>query len=193
MSVRNVPARIYYRKEKLRGACWEYQIDGGWLPVPTIDGERWVLHHKFSFYRPREIEVRTCNGVELLFRTGAEQWFFPDRWFSLLRFTTEDDRTVGYYVNFSLPLVELRANYYRDLDLELDLWIEPDGTASELDRDEFDAELESERLSQEWATAVDAACASVSRAVEATLLLVGPDIEQDRDPETGIPHFILRA
>jgi predicted RNA-binding protein associated with RNAse of E/G family len=137
--------------------------------------------------------VRTPHGTERLSRTGAEQWFFPDRWFSLLRFTTTDDRTVGYYVNFSRPLIELRENYYRDLDLELDLWIEPDGTATELDRDEFDAELEAERLTPEWATAVDEACANVARAVEMSLAQVGPDIEQDRDPATGIPRFILRA
>ena len=31
-----------------------------------------------------------------------------------------------------------------DLDLELDLWIDPDGTATELDRDEFDMEIEAE-------------------------------------------------
>jgi hypothetical protein len=50
-------SRIFYRKEKLRGACWEYQIDGGWLPVgdghgPDADGARSVLHHRFSFHRP---------------------------------------------------------------------------------------------------------------------------------------------
>ena len=43
------------------------------------------------------------------------------------------------------------------------------------------------------ATAVDAACAKVTRAVEMSLSEVGPDIEQDRDPATGIPRFILRA
>ena len=161
--------------------------------MPTDDGPRRLLHHRFAFYRAREVEVRTPHGTERLSRTGAEQWFFPDRWFSLLRFTTSDDRTVGYYVNFSRPLIELRENYYRDLDLELDLWIEPDGTATELDRDEFDAELEAERLSREWATAVDEACANVARAVEMSLAQVGPDIEQDRDPATGIPRFILRA
>jgi protein associated with RNAse G/E len=186
-------ARIFYRKEKLRGACWEYRVEGGWIAVPTDDGPRRLLHHRFAFYRAREVEVRTPHGTERLSRTGAEQWFFPDRWFSLLRFTTSDDRTVGYYVNFSRPLIELRENYYRDLDLELDLWIEPDGTATELDRDEFDAELEAERLSREWATAVDEACANVARAVEMSLAQVGPDIEQDRDPATGIPRFILRA
>jgi protein associated with RNAse G/E len=186
-------ARIFYRKEKLRGACWEYQVAGGWIAVPTDEGQRRLLHHRFAFYRAREVEVRTPHGTERLSRTGAEQWFFPDRWFSLLRFTTTDDRTVGYYVNFSRPLMELRENYYRDLDLELDLWIEPDGTATELDRDEFVAELEAERLTPEWATAVDEACANVARAVEMSLAQVGPDIEQDRDPATGIPRFILRA
>jgi protein associated with RNAse G/E len=186
-------ARIFYRKEKLRGACWEYQVEGGWIAVPTPEGSRSLLHHRFAFYRSREVDVRTPLGVERLCRTGAEQWFFPDRWFSLLRFTTSEDRTVGYYVNFSRPLAELRENYYRDLDLELDLWIEPDGTATELDRDEFIAELAADRLSNEWATAVDEACASVSRAVEDALAQVGRDIELDRDPATGIPGFILRA
>src|SRR5918997_6289634 len=163
-----VQERLFYRKEKLRGACWEYQIEGGWIAVPAPQGERLLLHHRFAFYRPREVEVRTPRGIERLARTGAEQWFFPDRWFSLLRFTAENDRTVGYYVNFSRPLLELRENYYRDLDLELDLWIEPNGVTTELDRDEFDAELQAERLSREWATAVDEACAAVSHAVAAT-------------------------
>jgi Protein of unknown function (DUF402) len=184
--------RIFYRKEKLRGACWEYQIEGGWIAVPTPEGLRRLLHHRFAFYRPREVEVRTAEGPVRLFRTGAEQWFFPDRWFSLLRFTTDERRTVGYYVNFSLPLCELRENYYRDLDLELDLWIDPDGTATELDRDEYQAELTAERISQDWAAAVDTACDAVTQAVAAARR-EGRDIDQDRDPETGVPRFILRA
>jgi hypothetical protein len=184
--------RIFYRKEKLRGACWEYQIEGGWIAVATSAGHRRLLHHRFTFYRPREVEVRTTAGPQRLFRTGAEQWFFPDRWFSLLRFTTDDDQTVGYYVNFSHPLSELRQNYYRDLDLELDLWVEPDGTATELDRDEFIAEVAAQRLTADWAAAVDDACNTVARAVAATLQ-EGRDIDHDRDPETGVPRFILRA
>ena len=31
-------SRIFYRKEKLRGACWEYEIDGGWRPVGDVSG-----------------------------------------------------------------------------------------------------------------------------------------------------------
>jgi hypothetical protein len=186
-------ARIFYRKEKLRGACWEYQIEGGWIVVPSHGGERRLLHHRFSFYRPREVEVRTPLGIERLERTAAEQWFFPDRWFSLLRFTTNDDRTVGYYVNFSQPLREIRANYYRDLDLELDLWLDPDGTATELDRDEFDAEIAATRMRPDWAVAVNRALAAVSSAVSSTVAEHGPDLDLQRDPDHGLPRFILRA
>lgn len=186
-------ARIYYRKEKLRGASWEYEVDGGWVTVPEGTNTRQVLHHRFSFYRPREVEVHTAEGVELMERAGADQWFFLDRWFSLLRFRTDDDRTIGYYVNFSLPLAELRANYYRDLDLELDLWIEPDGTITELDRDEFNTEIELTRICADWAARVDQAQAIVSEAVTDAVAEFGRDLDAQRNPDHGLPDFILRA
>jgi protein associated with RNAse G/E len=188
-----VTERLYYRKEKLRGACWEYEIDGGWITVPTVAGDRRLLHHRFTFYRPKEVEVRTPDGVALLERTAADQWFFPDRWYSLLRFRTDDDRTVGYYVNFSLPLLELRQNYYRDVDLELDLWLEPDGTGTVLDRDEFDAEIRRMRMTPDWASSVTDSLADVSRAVSASVAELGPDLDVARDPQFGLPRFILRA
>ena len=152
-----------------------------------------MLHHHFNFYRPREIEVRTPAGIERLERAAAEQWFFTDRWFSLLRFTTGDDRTIGYYVNFSRPLHELRNGYYQDLDLELDLWLDPDGTATELDRDEFDAEIAEHRLSPDWAAAVARACDTVRAAVSAVVAEDGPDLDRHRDPSHGLPRFILRS
>ncbi len=186
-------SRIFYRKEKLRGACWEYEIEGGWIAVPAPTGVRHLLQHRFAFYRPREVEVRTPRGVERLSRTRAEQWFFPDRWFSLLRFVTNDDRTVGYYVNFSRPLIELRTNYYRDIDLELDLWLDPDGTATELDRDEFDDEVAQQRLPSDWAVSVNAACQAVTEAAASAVAEDGPDLDRQRDPAHGIPAFILRA
>lgn len=186
--------RIFYRKEKLRGACWEYEIAGGWIAVPRPGGEtRHLLRHAFRFYRPRETTIRTARGDQIVHRTAAEQWFFPDRWFSLLRFTTADDDTVGYYVNFSHPLRELRANYYRDIDLELDLWLDVDGTMTELDRDEFEDEIAAERLSPECAQQVIAAANSVIEAVHACVDQHGPDVECTRDPVFGIPEFILRA
>jgi protein associated with RNAse G/E len=185
--------RLYYRKEKLRGASWEYEIDGGWIGIETPEGTRRALHHRFTYYRPKIVEVRTATGVESLERAGADQWFFEDRWFSLLRFRTGDDRTVGFYVNFSLPLSELRENYYRDLDLELDLWVEPDGTMHELDRDEFENEVQLTRIESAWVDEVTAALESVSNAVGESLTQFGPDIDRASTAAHGLPDFILRS
>lgn len=185
--------RLFYRKQKLRGACWEYEISGGWITIPTPDADRRILRHEFSFYRPREATIRTRGGTETVRRAAAEQWFFPDRWFSLLRFITADDRTIGYYVNFSLPLQEVRENYYSDIDLELDLWLDLDGTVTELDRDEYEAEIISNRLTRDWADHVEAAAADVIRALQECMATYGPDVECTRDPQHGIPEFILKA
>lgn len=185
--------RLFYRKEKLRGACWEYEISGGWLEVPIGDSVRHVLRHAFSFYRPRDAMIRTPEGTEIVRRAGAEQWFFPDRWFSLLRFITDDNRTIGYYVNFSLPLQAVRENYYSDTDLELDLWLDRDWTLTELDRDEYEEEIRNQRLTPEWAAAVDIAARDVTQAVAHTMGNSIGDVEETRDPVFGIPEFILLA
>jgi len=187
------PGRLFYRKQKLRGACWEYEIAGGWISIPDGDTVRHVLRHGFSFYRPRDATIKTQAGTESVRRAAAEQWFFPDRWFSLLRFTTADDRTIGYYVNFSLPLQQVRENYYSDIDLELDFWLDLDGTVTELDRDEYEAEIDARRLSLEWAKHVEAAAADVIRAINECIERYGPDVESTRDPLYGIPEFILKA
>lgn len=192
-AARQRPARIFYRKQKLQGACWEYEIAGGWLKVPFGGDVRDILHHHFTFFRPREATRKTPDGVETVLRVGAEQWFFPDRWFSLLRFTTTDGSSIGYYVNFSRPLERVRENYYSDVDLELDLWLDLDGTVTELDRDEYEAEIETTRLTDEWRRSVDRAADDVRQAVEQSVEVHGPDVELMRDPVFGIPEFILRA
>lgn len=185
--------RIFYRKEKLQGACWEYEIAGGWLEVNFGDETRRILRHSFRFYRPRQATRRTKTGQEVVQRAAAEQWFFPDRWFSLLRFTTDTDETIGYYVNFSRPLNEIRRDYYADIDLELDLWVDLDGTVTELDRDEFEREIADSRLPADWAEAVISAADNVVEAVLESVSSNGPDVESTRDPVHGIPEFILRA
>lgn len=185
--------RLYYRKEKLRGASWEYEINGGWFTLPTDQGEREILRHGFRFFRPREATIVTTEGEEIVKRSFAEQWFFPDRWFSLLRFISDDHRTIGYYVNFSQPLQEIRSNYYSDVDLELDLWLDLNGRVTELDRDEYEAEIEAERLKHEWGERVEEAAVDIQNAVSGCVDEFGPDIELNRHPVYGIPEFILRA
>ncbi len=185
--------RLYYRKEKLRGASWEYEINGGWFTLPTDQGDRNILRHGFRFFRPREATIITNEGEEIVKRSFAEQWFFPDRWFSLLRFIADDRRTIGYYVNFSKPLLEIRSNYYADIDLELDLWLDLNGNVTELDRDEYEAEIETERLEPEWSVEVEAASERIQEAIAECVDEFGPDIELNRHPVYGIPEFILRA
>lgn len=185
--------RLYYRKEKLRGASWEYEINGGWFTLPTEQGDRQILRHGFKFFRPREATIVTVHGEELVKRSFAEQWFFPDRWFSLLRFIANDHRTIGYYVNFSQPLKEIRSNYYADIDLELDLWLDLNGRVTELDRDEYEAEIAAQRLEPAWSDHVEEAALQIQDAVASCLQDFGPDIEQHRHPVYGIPEFILRA
>lgn len=185
--------RLYYRKEKLRGASWEYEINGGWFTLPGNQGDRHILRHGFRFFRPREATIITAQGQELVKRSFAEQWFFPDRWFSLLRFIADDGRTIGYYVNFSRPLTEIRSNYYADIDLELDLWLDLNGTVTELDRDEYEDEIAANRLQLDWSEQVEAASVSIQAAVAGCLSEYGPDIELHKHPVYGIPEFILRA
>ena len=186
---------LYYRKEKLRGACWEYRIEGGWVRVNEDATQRNVLRHRFSFYRPREFEIPTAEGTVRMNRSGAEQWFFPDRWFSLLRFVSDHDETIGYYVNFSYPLRELKPGYYHDLDLELDLWLNPDGSTVELDRPEFDQEVERQRIPADWAACVETSCRTVAAAARGCVADFGPDLDDGRDPGDGhgLPRFILRV
>ena len=186
-------SRLYYRKEKLRGASWEYEINGGWFTLPTDQGDRNILRHGFRFFRPREATIITDAGEEIVKRSFAEQWFFPDRWFSLLRFIADDRRTIGYYVNFSKPLLEIRSNYYADIDLELDLWLDLNGNVTELDRDEYEAEMETERLEPQWSVEVEAASERIQEAIAECVDEFGPDIELNRHPVYGIPEFILRA
>jgi hypothetical protein len=87
----------------------------------------------------------------------------------------------------------LRANYYRDLDLELDLWLDPDGTATELDRDEFDAEIRTNRMEAAWADQVNCAFQSVSSAVALAVAEHGPNLDFQRSESHGLPNFILKV
>ncbi len=186
-------SRLYYRKEKLRGASWEYEINGGWFSVPVSGGDRQILRHGFRFFRPREATIVTATGSEVVKRSLAEQWFFPDRWFSLLRFVSDDDRTIGYYVNFSKPLQEIRPRYYADIDLELDLWVDLNGTVTELERDEYEAELASNRIDADWSQHVEEASTLVQAAVSDFVQAHGPNMELHKHPVYGIPAFILNA
>ena len=90
-----------------------------------------------------------------------------------------------------MPLSELRKNYYRDVDLELDLWVEPDGTATVLDQDEYQLEIDQERLCDDWVRSVNQSLAEVSASVEEAVRELGPNLDTQKDPAHGVPRFIL--
>ena len=65
-----------------------------------------------------------------------------NEFFSIVDYHDPAGRTLGYYCDIVTPLRRSGADYFLT-DLILDLWISPDGHATELDREEFEAALAS--------------------------------------------------
>ena len=65
--------------------------------------------------------------------------FFADRWYNIFEIhSVHDDHLKGWYCNIVQPAV-FGMEIIEQVDLALDLWINPDGSYRVLDRDEFDA------------------------------------------------------
>lgn len=70
------------------------------------------------------------------------EWFYTDRWYNIMEVhgASADGALKGWYCNVTHPATFADAVIsYRDLDL--DLWVAPDGTALTLDEDEFNADI----------------------------------------------------
>ncbi|HZY42291.1 MAG TPA: DUF402 domain-containing protein [Anaerolineae bacterium] len=65
--------------------------------------------------------------------------FFADRWYNIFEVhAVQDDRLKGWYCNIVKPAV-FSADDIAQVDLALDVWIDPDGSYRVLDQAEFDA------------------------------------------------------
>jgi protein associated with RNAse G/E len=65
--------------------------------------------------------------------------FFSDRWYNIFEIhSVHDDRLKGWYCNIAHPAV-FCDDAIEQIDLALDVWINPDGSYHVLDREEFDA------------------------------------------------------
>jgi len=65
--------------------------------------------------------------------------YFNDRWYNIFEIhAVQDDHLKGWYCNIVKPAV-FGVDHIAQVDLALDLWINPDGTHRVLDQDEFDA------------------------------------------------------
>ncbi len=65
--------------------------------------------------------------------------FFDNRWYNIFEIhSVHDDHLKGWYCNIARPAVFSEATI-EQIDLALDVWINPDGSYHVLDQDEFDA------------------------------------------------------
>ena len=65
--------------------------------------------------------------------------FYADRWYNIFEIhSIHDDHLKGWYCNIVKPAV-FDAATIEQVDLALDVWINPDGTYLVLDREEFEA------------------------------------------------------
>lgn len=67
------------------------------------------------------------------------EFYFTDRWYNIFEIhAAADDRLKGWYCNFSRPAM-FESHALSAIDLELDLFVFPNGEALLLDEDEFNA------------------------------------------------------
>ena len=75
------------------------------------------------------------------------EYFFSDRWYNIFEIhSVHDDHLKGWYCNIAQPAVLGEATI-EQVDLALDVWINPDGSYRVLDQAEFDA-LEIDRATR---------------------------------------------
>jgi predicted RNA-binding protein associated with RNAse of E/G family len=79
--------------------------------------------------------------------SSVVKYLFYREWFSVMQLVGTDVDHLGYYVDIDTPMRKVRGEYYLT-DLFLDLWIFPDGTYIELDRDEFEESYQSRLITQ---------------------------------------------
>jgi uncharacterized protein len=84
-------------------------------------------------------ERREANLGFVVFRQGDVfiEWFFADRWFNIFEVHDGDSETIkGWYCNITRPAVFETDRLWAD-DLELDIFVMPNGAIIMLDEDEF--------------------------------------------------------
>ncbi len=81
----------------------------------------------------------TSDAGYVVFEKGDRfvEYFFSDRWYNIFEIhSVKDDHLKGWYCNIAKP-AEFKEDAIDQVDLALDIWINPDGTTLLLDEDEF--------------------------------------------------------
>lgn len=64
------------------------------------------------------------------------EYFYPDRWFNIFAIYEHNMTFKGWYCNITEP-AHIQHTIIEQIDLFLDIWVNPDGTTLLLDEDEF--------------------------------------------------------
>jgi len=68
------------------------------------------------------------------------EYYYSDRWFNIFAISNKDGSRKGWYCNVAAPAV-ISAASIEQVDLLLDVWVDPTGKSLVLDEDEFEADL----------------------------------------------------
>ena len=93
-------------------------------------------------------EVWWQNGcVPYGFLVGSvRKYLYKKEWFSIMELLDTPGNRLGFYIDIYTPMRENGGELYLT-DLFLDLWVGPDGSFFELDRDEFEQAYQARTLS----------------------------------------------
>jgi protein associated with RNAse G/E len=97
--------------------------------------------------------------------TVSTEYFWTDRWYSILRFREPDKTLRNYYCNINKP-ASLDDQLLTFVDLDIDVLVSPDNTYRVLDEDEFDANAARYQYSSEVHEQVPRALAELIDVIE---------------------------
>ncbi len=117
-----------------------HKLDAQGRPVVSYSGR--VLSRSasgISLAATFRHEPVSLKGITLQPGDRFVEHFFADRWYSIFEvYDGDDGRFKGWYCNLSRPAAIAEHSVSAE-DLALDLLVEPDGRATTLDREEFEA------------------------------------------------------
>lgn len=67
------------------------------------------------------------------------EYYYSNRWYNIFDIADSDGTRKGWYCNVAAP-ADIGSEYIRQVDLLLDVWVDPDGRTLVLDEDEFAAD-----------------------------------------------------
>ena len=67
------------------------------------------------------------------------EYYYTDHWFNIFDISASNGARKGWYCNVAEP-AKIYDDHIEQIDLLLDVWVNPDGTPLILDEDEFDAD-----------------------------------------------------